>query len=213
MHANEEPYKKFHSTFRYRGVPQSTFILEWLKLLTPGWKRQDTVWNNIHVHERVSHRSFEYTACPMPMPMPMTRDTNRSFGDRWSGASFMPCPLLHRYPPYRERDGEVGYYFLQIPLPCRSRWSCLADEWPRYPRDHWLVLPSLSWIIDQWTVSPAAKHPDATYFTSTLSDCPHLVKSSSSARLLGHPPLNLATQFSWATILLLDRFLEVCGVS
>ena len=88
-----------------------------------------------------------------------------AIGDRWSEALLRAwfVSAIHRYPRCQGGTGEVGYYFLQIPLPRRSRWSCLADEWSRYPRDHWLVMPSLSWIIDQWTVSPAAKHSDATY--------------------------------------------------
>lgn len=142
--------------------------------------------NDIHVHGRVRRETLEYTGWPWSMPT--TRDTNRSFGDRWSGAFFESGSLLHRYPLLPGRDGEVGYYFLQIPLPRRSWWSCLADEWPRYPRDHWLVMPSLSSsIIDQWTVSPAAKHSNATY--STCDPRPttlfHLFPRSSSPR---NPP-------------------------
>lgn len=60
-----------------------------------------------------------------PSSMPTTRDTNRSFGDRWSGAFFESGSPIS--PVLPGRDGEVGYYFLQITittpimvvLPCR----------------------------------------------------------------------------------------------
>lgn len=145
-----------------------SYLLQCIKGCSIVWKEcrsggRKNGLNDIHVHGRVRLKTFEYTGWPSSMPT--TWDTNRSFGDRWSGAFFESGSALHRYPLLPGRDGEVGYYFLQIPLPRRSWWSCLADEWPRYPRDHSLVMPSLSWIIDQWTVSPAAKHSNATYST------------------------------------------------
>lgn len=96
---------------------------------------------------------LEYTGWPSSMST--TRDTNGSLGDRRSviGDRGPPSPVCFAsttpVSPLPGRDGQLGYYFLQIPLPRRSRWSCLADEWPRYPRDHSLVMPSLSSIIDQ----------------------------------------------------------------
>ena len=139
------------------------------------------VWTiYIHVHGRIRLETLGYTGWPSSMPT--TRDTNRSFGDRWSGAFFESGSPIS--PVLPGRDGEVGYYFLQIPLPRRSWWSCLADEWPRYPRDHWLVMPSLSWIIDQWTVSPAAKHSNATYSTCDPQPPLLLLTGNASSHLL-----------------------------
>lgn len=167
IHRKDQKKRKTKSSIQNISHSRS-YLLQCIKGCSIVWKEcrsggRKNGLNDIHVHGRVRLETFEYTGWPSSMPT--TRDTNRSFGDRWSGAFFESGSALHRYPLLPGRDGEVGYYFLQIPLPRRSWWSCLADEWPRYPRDHWLVMPSLSWIIDQWTVSPAAKHSNATYST------------------------------------------------